>query len=82
MKIKNEDLDNYNSSELKEIIKQLNDDIKTKENIIEELEYRLKKLYVNIETDYVECYEDEPLCQKKVLIKKCHIPSFDYYEFL
>lgn len=80
LKIKYEDLDNYNLSELKEIIKQLNEDNKTKDNIIKELEYRLEKLNIKIETKYVEYYEDEPLCMKKAVIKKQHIPAFDYYE--
>ena len=38
LKVKYEDLDGYNLSELKEIIKQLNEDNKEKDNIIKELE--------------------------------------------
>ena len=75
-----EDLDDYNLSELKEFIKQLNKDIKAKENIIKELEYRLEKFNIKIETKFVKYYEDEPLCAKKAVIKKQHIPAFDYYE--
>ena len=79
LKVKYEDLDGYNLSELKEIIKQLNEDNKTKDNIIKELEYRLEKFNIKIETEFVEYYEDEPLFMKKAIIKKQHIPAFDYY---
>lgn len=80
LKIQYEDLDNYNLNELKEIIKQLNEDIRTKNNIIKELEYRLEKFNIKIETKFVEYYEDAPLYKKKAVIKKQHIPAFDYYE--
>lgn len=80
LKVKYEDLDNYNLSELKETIKQLNEDNKAKDNIIRELEYRLEKFNIKIETKFVEYYEDEPLCTKKAVIKRQHIPAFDYYE--
>ena len=79
LKIKYEDLDNYTFSELKEIIKQLNEDIKAKDNIIKELEYRLEKFNIKIKTKF-EYYEDESLCTKKAVIKKQHMPAFDYYE--
>ena len=80
LKIKIEDLDNYKVSELKEIINELNENNIRKDNIIKELEYRLEELDIKIETNFIEYYDDEPFCTKKVVIEKKHIPAFDYYK--